>query len=54
MRRQPIPRHTEGLRALPPIHRDPFDRMLLTQSRGAGMVLFSRSPKVQAYFAPQV
>ena len=47
-----LPRHTEGLRDLPPIHRDPFDRMLVAQARTAHLALLTRDPKVQAYLVP--
>ena len=44
-----LPHHTEGLRLLPPIHRDPFDRMLVSQSQCEQMTLLSFDPKVKAY-----
>ena len=43
------PLHTEFLRGLPPIHRDPFDRMLVAQSRCEGLELLSFDSKVNAY-----
>ena len=47
-----LPLHTEGLRDLPPIHRDPFDRMLVAQARTGRLALLTRDPKVQAYLVP--
>lgn len=34
---------------LPPIHGDPFDRMLIAQSREEGMVLLTHDGKLSAY-----
>ena len=45
-----LPRHTEFLRRLPPIHRDPFDRMLVAQAMCERMPLLSCDPDVNAYF----
>ena len=44
-----LPQHTEHLRNLPPIHRDPFDRMLVAQSQCEQMALLSNDSKVKAY-----
>jgi len=44
------PRHTEGLRTLPDIHRDPFDRMIVAQARSESMTVLTHDSKVQAYF----
>jgi PIN domain nuclease of toxin-antitoxin system len=41
--------HTDAVRALPPHHRDPFDRMLVAQARGEGLTLVSRDPALRAY-----
>lgn len=46
-----LPRHTEFLRDLPPIHRDPFDRMLVAQAKCEQMKLLSCDSSVNAYFA---
>ena len=35
--------------ALPPIHRDPFDRMLVAQARAEGLTLVSADAQVLAY-----
>jgi PIN domain nuclease of toxin-antitoxin system len=37
---------------LPPLHRDPFDRMLVAQSRVEGLTLLTRDKQVAAYGAP--
>lgn len=34
---------------LPPIHRDPFDRMLVAQARGEGLTLVTRDNHCQQY-----
>jgi len=34
---------------LPPIHRDPFDRMLVAQARCEGLTLVTRDPSCQQY-----
>jgi len=38
-----------GVDALPWLHRDPFDRLLVAQARTAGMKLLSVDPEVNAY-----
>lgn len=43
--------HAVGVDALPWLHRDPFDRLLVAQARAAGMKLLSVDPKVNAYFS---
>lgn len=40
-----------GVDALPWLHRDPFDRLLVAQARAAGMKLLSVDPKANAYFS---
>lgn len=37
---------------LPPIHRDPFDRMLVAQARCEGLTLVTRNPHCQQYDVP--
>lgn len=46
-----LPRHTEFIRDLPPIHRDPFDRMLVAQAKCEHMVLLSYDANVNSYFS---
>ena len=43
--------HLVPLRTIPPIHNDPFDRMLITQARSDGLNLISHDDKVIAYGA---
>lgn len=42
-------RHTTALRALPPLHRDPFDRMLVAQAIVEDLVLVTADAQVRAY-----
>jgi PIN domain nuclease of toxin-antitoxin system len=42
-------RHVEKLRELPPIHRDPFDRILVAQSVVDDLVLMTADPAVASY-----
>lgn len=44
--------HAAGVSALPAIHQDPFDRILLAQARGEGITLLSSDGKVGQYGAP--
>ena len=41
--------HAIRAEALPPHHRDPFDRMLVAQAQIEGLVLLSADPKLAAY-----
>jgi len=41
--------HAERLVALPPIHKDPFDRMLLAQSFSEPLVLLTNDARLAAY-----
>ena len=41
--------HVRALRLLPPIHRDPFDRILVAQSRIEGLLLVTHDPFVRRY-----
>jgi PIN domain nuclease of toxin-antitoxin system len=42
-------RHAEAAAMLPPLHRDPFDRMLVAQAQAEGLSLVSRDPAVRQY-----
>ena len=42
-------RHAIEAGGLPPLHRDPFDRMIVAQARCEGLTLLSRDPRVQRY-----
>ena len=41
--------HALAVRALPDIHRDPFDRLLIAQAKHEGFKLVSRDPNVPLY-----
>ena len=47
-----LPAHAVALDSLPPIHKDPFDRMLIVQSRVEGITLLTADPLVARYPAP--
>jgi PIN domain nuclease of toxin-antitoxin system len=42
-------RHAEAAAKLPPLHRDPFDRMLIAQAQTEGLSLVSRDAAVRQY-----
>jgi PIN domain nuclease of toxin-antitoxin system len=42
-------RHAEAAASLPPLHRDPFDRMLVAQAQVEGLSLVSRDPAIRQY-----
>jgi PIN domain nuclease of toxin-antitoxin system len=42
-------KHAQATRLLPPLHRDPFDRMLVAQAQMEGLSLVSRDPLVRRY-----
>ena len=44
--------HAAALSALPAIHRDPFDRMLVAQAIVEGLVLVSADPAIARYPGP--
>jgi PIN domain nuclease of toxin-antitoxin system len=44
--------HTLAVADLPPLHRDPFDRMLVAQSLVEGVILLTADPVVARYPAP--
>ena len=41
--------HAAGVRQLPEIHRDPFDRMLVAQARAENRALLSADPVIASY-----
>jgi len=45
------PEHCKALIALPNLHRDPFDRMLIAQARVEGVPLLTRDKAIIAYGA---
>jgi PIN domain nuclease of toxin-antitoxin system len=44
--------HAVAAGRLPPIHRDPFDRMLVAQARCADLTLVTRDADIQKYDVP--
>ena len=44
-----LPQHCRTLLDLPPLHRDPFDRMLIAQARTDDLLLLTRDTKIIAY-----
>lgn len=44
--------HVSGLLVLPPIHRDPFDRILISQAVAEEIVLMTVDEKIARYPAP--
>ena len=44
-----LPDHCEELVALPPRHRDPFDRMLIAQARAERLALLTRDRAIISY-----
>jgi PIN domain nuclease of toxin-antitoxin system len=46
--------HAELVRTLPPLHRDPFDRILVAQAIVEGLTIVTRDPLVEAYAVPIV
>jgi PIN domain nuclease of toxin-antitoxin system len=44
--------HAIGLARLPPLHKDPFDRMLLAQAMIEGLTLVTTDPAVAKYPGP--
>lgn len=41
--------HAEATLGLPPVHRDPFDRLLLAQAKLEGLTLVTTDPLVRSY-----
>lgn len=44
--------HAEAIDLLPPIHKDPFDRMLVAQAAAEGVLLLTADPVVARYAGP--
>ena len=44
--------HAVAMDSLPPIHKDPFDRLLIAQSMVEGITLLTTDPIVARYPAP--
>lgn len=45
-------KHITGLDTLPPMHKDPFDRMLIAQAACEGMVLVTNDVRMSLYDVP--
>jgi PIN domain nuclease of toxin-antitoxin system len=45
-------KHTFALETLPPIHKDPFDRILLAQAMSEGMLLLTSDEVIAQYNGP--
>jgi PIN domain nuclease of toxin-antitoxin system len=43
------PQHVAGVYALPPIHKDPFDRMLIAQATAEGLALVTNDGEIARY-----
>lgn len=43
------PEHTAAVEDLPPLHADPFDRLLLAQARTEPLLLLTQDPQLTAY-----
>lgn len=43
------PQHIAGVYALPPIHKDPFDRMLIAQASSEGFTLVTMDAEIAQY-----
>jgi PIN domain nuclease of toxin-antitoxin system len=44
--------HAEALRGLPPLHRDPFGRMLVAQAKTEGLTLVTGDDQMEQYGIP--
>ena len=44
--------HALAAGALPPVHRDPFDRMLVAQARAEGLTVVTRDDVFESYDVP--
>jgi PIN domain nuclease of toxin-antitoxin system len=44
--------HAVGIDALPPLHKDPFDRILLAQALSEGMTLLTADEQLARYSGP--
>jgi PIN domain nuclease of toxin-antitoxin system len=45
-------RHAVAIAGLPPLHKDPFDRMLMAQAMVEGLILLTVDQQVAAYGGP--
>ncbi|MDE2228654.1 MAG: type II toxin-antitoxin system VapC family toxin [Alphaproteobacteria bacterium] len=49
-----LPLHAERAAALPPLHQDPFDRMLVAQAQAASLTLITADERITAYAVPRL
>lgn len=47
-----LSRHAILAGALPPLHGDPFDRMIVAQAQSEGFTVVTRDPRIAAYDVP--
>jgi PIN domain nuclease of toxin-antitoxin system len=47
-----LSRHAIRAGALPPLHGDPFDRMIVAQAQSEGLTVVTRDPRIAAYDVP--
>jgi len=45
-------RHAVAVAGLPPLHKDPFDRMLIAQATADGLLLLTSDPAIARYSGP--
>jgi PIN domain nuclease of toxin-antitoxin system len=48
------PEHVSELQMLPPIHKDPFDRMLVAQAAAEGLTLLTTDREVKRYGSDRI
>jgi PIN domain nuclease of toxin-antitoxin system len=48
------PEHVSELQMLPPIHKDPFDRMLIAQAAAEGLTLLTTDREVKRYGSDRI
>lgn len=46
--------HVLGIEKLPDIHKDPFDRILISQARAENLTLITHDPKIWEYKVPLI
>lgn len=46
--------HASAMTALPPHHRDPFDRMLIAQAQVEGLAVVTHDPHFEPYGVPMI
>lgn len=51
-RRKPVSQHVVAIQALPPIHKDPFDRLLIAQATIDGITLVTADLHLANYPGP--